>query len=142
MLNIFSGGHGLGAALTNPTELAFRKGAISARYPVLFRGVRYPDVESAYHQLKVANALENDDTMISLIACKFRQHPALSVEVVRQGGAAWLATCSHLTGAKSPSAMSWEGHGRESRFIRNLVAGFELSQSDQVVGEAIQSELF
>ena len=52
-INIWSGSDiGIGAALTNPTELAFRKGNIKNRYPVTFRGVNFRDAESAYQEYK------------------------------------------------------------------------------------------
>ena len=141
-MNIFSGEKGLGAALTNPTELGRRKGMISEKYRIVFEGKTYPDVEAAYHSLKSEHAGQNDSMMIELIACKFRQHPRLLQEVREKGGAAWLETCSHITGFQTPSAARWEGTGLESRFIRNLVAGFKWALSEAPVGQAPQFDLF
>lgn len=126
-INIFSGATGLGGALTNPTELARRKGCIPEAYPVLFEGRNWTDVETAYHVLAQHTDVpeERDALMVELIAAKFRQHPKLRQEVDEHGGAAWLERCSHFTNARTARAQSWEGAGMESRFIRNLVAGFQ-----------------
>ena len=139
-LNIFSGESGLGAALTNPTELARRKGRVAQSYPVVFAGKRYPDVETAYHLLAdKADTVCTDRLMAELIAAKFRQHSELAQSVASRGGAAWLAQCTHWTGAQSQSARNWEGAGLSSRFIRNLVKGYEMSLTDIVVEHAQQA---
>lgn len=141
-VNIFSGEPGLGGALTNPTELARQKGSIKERYAVTFRKRTYSDVETAYHQLKTDSATTNDALMVELIACKLRQHPRLLNAITARGGVSWLETCSHYTKAKSEQFSSWEGMGRNSRFIRNLIAGYELALTDLPVGEAEQMDLF
>lgn len=129
-INIFSGETGLGAALTNPTELAKSKGGIERSYPVVFGVRRYPDVETAYHLLAdKGDTAATDRLMAELIAAKFQQHPDLADEVRQRGGSTWLAKCSHFTSARSESAQAWEGQGLQSRFIRNLVAGYELAQT-------------
>ncbi len=141
-INIFSGEAGLGAALTNPTELAKRKGMLSSSYAIVFDGRRYPDVETAYHLLaNKADPVATDTLMAELIACKFRQHPALAQEVAQHGGAAWLRSCDHLTGAKTDSAQAWEGRGEASRFIRNLARGYEMAMAPEVI-ENSQHQLF
>lgn len=129
-INIFSGAEGLGGALTNPTELARRKGCVKQAYPVLFAGRLWTDVETAYHVLAQDTAVveERDALMIELIASKFRQHDELRRQVTENGGAPWLRACSHFTNARTARAQSWEGAGLESRFIRNLVLGFERAQ--------------
>lgn len=129
-MNIFSGAKGLGGALTNPTQLSHSKGSINQRYPVVFRGRQWPDAESAYQHFKTGGQADDDRLMVSIIAEKLRQHPLLMTEIQRRGGASFLAACSHFTGAKTASFASWEGRGLESRFIRNLIAGFELAISD------------
>ncbi len=126
-INIFSGESGLGGALTNPTELARLKGSITDRYSLRYEGRTWPDLETAYEVLKSDNATANDELMVELIAEKFRQHPMLQKEVESRGGAQFLRACSHFTNARSESAKSWEGEGLASRFIRNLVKGFEHS---------------
>lgn len=124
-VNIFSGAEDtLGAALTNPTVLSRQKGKLTRGYPILFNGKRFPDAESAY-QVSKGVAADRDEMMIEVIAAKLRQHPNLAEDVKARGGSAWLAQCSHLTGAKSEAAQSWEGVGTQSRFIRNLIAGYE-----------------
>lgn len=129
-INIFSGAGGLGGALTNPTELARRKGCITQAYPVLFSGRLWPDVETAYHVLAqhTEDVAERDSLMVELIAAKFRQHLQLLADVTDNGGVRWLQACSHFTSARTARAQSWEGAGMASRFIRNLVSGFERAQ--------------
>lgn len=139
-INIFSGAGGLGSALTNPTELAYRKGAIRERYPVVFNRRNWPDVETAYLTLRGEDAAENDKLMAELIAAKFTQHPKLLAEVEARGGREWLARCSHFTQARTERFRSWEGKGLQSRFIRNLVAGFELAKAGATQGG--QTSLF
>lgn len=124
-INIFSGADTeLGAALTNPTELAREKRRVVKRYSVSFDGKMYPDVEQAYHVLAGADAAIRDALMIELIAAKFQQHPELLVEIQNRGGTDFLTACSHWTNARTEGAQAWEGQGLESRFIRNLVQGF------------------
>lgn len=124
-INIFSGEKGLGGALTNPTELARKKGSIEEYYPVRYAARNWPDVETAYHVLKTENTVENDELMAELIAAKLRQHPTLMAQIEQRGGKEFLLLCSHFTGAKSEQAKSWEGQGLASRFIRNLVKGHD-----------------
>lgn len=46
-----------------------------------------------------------------------------ATEGVRErGGVGFLECCSHLVGVRGSR---WEGRGRESRFIRCLIAAFE-----------------
>lgn len=128
-MNIFSGsqdGDGLAASLTNPTELARRKGLIKQSYPVAFWGSMYPNAEAAY--LTAAWGIRDafrDALMADIIVAKFEQHPELARRVTELGGVAFLERCRHLTGAKSERFRLWEGFGRGSRFIRNLIAAFE-----------------
>jgi hypothetical protein len=128
-INIYSGASGLGGALTNPTELARKKGCIDKAYPVVFRGRRWPDVETAYQVLagEEPDIATRDKLMHELIAAKFVQHPDLQAEVAERGGRQWLEQCTHWTGAKSERFQRWEGRGLESRFIRNLAEGYELA---------------
>lgn len=131
-INIFSGEGGLGSALTNPTRLARQKGMLSRDYPIRFCGKTYPDVESAYQQLKDPDDPEKADAlMVDLIASKFVQHRDLMYEVIQRGGVAFLTTCTHYTGAQTAPAQAWEGAGANSRFIRNLIRGFECAMTGQ-----------
>lgn len=129
-INIFSGEKGLGAALTNPTLLAKAKGCLQQDYPVAAYGQQYPDVETAYKTLKDKSGTDrarqaNDDLMWRLIAQKLYRYGRLEKAIDANGGVDWLETCSHFTHAKSASFMSWEGQGRESRFIRALICAYE-----------------
>lgn len=141
-INIFSGQPGLGGALTNPTELARRKGTIIKGYPVVVAGTRYPDAEAAYQALKCGDAPADDRMMADIICLKFLQNPDLMNMVREMGGAGWLQQCSHFTGAKTPSAQAWEGAGMHSRFIRNLVAGYTLALEGRVTEPDGQQCLF
>lgn len=141
-VNIFSGEIGLGAALTNPTELGRSKGNLRQRYPVVFENREYADVETAWHVLKTGDLALDNDLMARLIAHKFRQHPRLFEVVMERGGLAWLRQCRHITGARSESSQRWEGDGLESRFIQCLVAGFELAARAGPIPDGPQQRLF
>lgn len=111
------------AALTNPTELARRKGRLARAYPVTdTTGKRWPDSEAAYKAFKTGDTPHDERVMVRIIAAKLRQHPALVRGVNRRGGVAFLERCDHLVGVKNSR---WEGRGRESRFIRCLIAAYE-----------------
>jgi hypothetical protein len=141
-MNIFSGEKGLGGALTNPTELARQKGCVQQQYPVVFRGRRYPDAEAAYQLLKEGSAEADDLMMVYLIAAKLLQNDVLLTAITRRGGVDFLETCTHFTGARSEGAQSWEGAGRQSRFIRNLIAGYELALTGNADEPVSQMDLF
>jgi hypothetical protein len=132
-MNIYSGsreGRGLAAALTNPTEISLRKGTIKQPYPVVIYGHSFPDAETAYFALVKQHGAEgqvttSDQIMIQVITTKFQQHPRLQAAVLGLGGTKFLESCSHFTFAKTERFQKWEGVGRQSRFIRNLIAGYE-----------------
>lgn len=125
-VNLWSGARGIGGALTNMSERAREKGCIKHSYPVVINGVHYKDSEEAYQTLKFPGDDDyNDGLMIDIISLKFLQNHVLLDWVTKDGGVAWLEKCSHFTGAKSPRAQSWEGQGYDSRFIRNLVHGYQ-----------------
>jgi hypothetical protein len=131
-INISSGTPGLGGALTAPTELAYRKGSIKARYPVEYAGKRYPDVELAYKVLSAGGPDDDNELFANLLGHRFEQYPALLNEVTRRGGVAFLERCSHLTSAKSTGAQSWEGVGRESRYIAVLIRAYEMAVAGEI----------
>ena len=128
-MNIFSGsrdGDGLAASLTNPTEISRRKGTITRAFPVQFREHQWADAEEAFLTLRKGLTVETaDQLMADIITAKFQQHPQLAQAVAGKGGVPFLEGCRHVTGARSVSFRLWEGFGRRSRFIRNLIAGFE-----------------
>lgn len=131
-INIWSGAKGLGGALTNMSELAKKKGGIKHSYPVRVNGVQYPDSEAAYQALKrPGDAAYNDGLMIDIICLKFQQNLKLKNLVTERGGVSWLGRCSHFTGAKSERFQAWEGQGVSSRFIRNLIHGYQKSLSGE-----------
>ena len=111
------------AALTNPTELAKRKGKLAHAYPVIDKnGKRWPDSEAAYKAFKTGDTPHDEQVMVRIIAAKLRQHPELVEGVKERGGVAFLERCTHLVGVRHSR---WEGYGRESRFIRCLIAAYE-----------------
>lgn len=140
-INIFSGADTpLGAALTNPTELARQKGNLHRSYPVRFNNKHYPDAETAYQVLK-PQAVDNVELMAEIIVAKFKQHPDLAADVQTRGGAAWLRTCTHFTNARTEGAQRWEGAGINSPFIRVLADAYErLERGD--TSELGQTSLF
>lgn len=124
-INIFSGASGLGAALTNPTEKGVAKGMLKHSYPVTFKGKRYADAEAAYQAYKrVGEDDFNDRLMEEVLCAKFAQHVRLAKAVAERGGEDFIFACSHKTAAKTEQAKSWEGEGMQSRFLRNLRAGW------------------
>lgn len=123
-MNIFSGEGGLGSALTNPTELARSKGKLDKAYPITIDGFKYADAEAAYQARKIGEEV-HDDCMMEIIICgKLTQHMELFEEIKERGGVEFLERCTHITYAKSERGQAWEGVGRGSRFIRNLIGGY------------------
>ena len=121
-INIWSGTKGLGGALTNMTELAYRKGSIQQHYPVNMRGSSYRDAEAAYQALKRGPV--DEDILSLIIESKLRPHERLRDEIAKRGGVAWLTTCSHETGSNNPALEPWHGTGKRSAMIRALIEGY------------------
>lgn len=122
-INIWSGcPDPLGAALTNPTELAFRKHRLTRHYPVTDNnGVVYPDAEAAYQRFKRGHAPTDRVVMQKIIMRKLWMYPELLDDIEQRGGAAWIASCDHLTGRTD----RWTGRGlKGSMFIRVLHAAY------------------
>ena len=123
-INIWSGSDiGLGAALTNPTELAFLKGKLKNHYPVIFNNQTFVDAEAVYQKFKSDQALENFELMTAILVAKLEQYPRLFGAIERNGGVTWLEKCSHIVGAKN---RYWEGKGRSSKFISCLISAYEI----------------
>lgn len=114
------------AAPTNPTELARRKGNVTRSYPLVDKnGQVWRDAEAAYKAFKTGDAPRNKRLIVRIIALKLKRH-LCSVEGVKtRGGTAFLERCDRLVGVKGNR---WEGRGREDRFIRCLIAAFEMVQ--------------
>ena len=116
--NIWSGaGKGL-SVLTNPTELAHRKGTLKKHYPVRFKGLIYPDAEAAYQAHKMS--LPRFPLMVEILVCKLHQHPLVYETLKNSGGVRFLSQCSHTVYGRS----WWEGIGEESPFIRALQSAY------------------
>jgi hypothetical protein len=92
---------GIGAALTNPTELASRKNKIKNHYPVTFRGVIFCDAESTYHEYKTRELQECIEILTDIIVCKLQQHPRLFEAITQRGGVELLKRCRHIVGVKN-----------------------------------------
>ena len=127
--NIYSGEHNPRTVLTNPTELAFKKGNLRQHYPVKIDGVVYVDAEEAYQRLKrdlghFAGMAEREALCTRVIEAKLRQHPRLVEFIAHNGGGTWLAQCSHFTHARTEGFKEWEGVGYESAFIRALIHAY------------------
>jgi hypothetical protein len=120
-INIISDTPGLGGALTNPTEISFRKGKVLRHYPITFMGITYPDAEAAYKaHIAVRGPIpENQALMTAILGTKLEQHPILMRAITQAGGAEWLATCRHV-GYKG----AWEGIGPKSAFIACLISAY------------------
>lgn len=135
-VNIWSGSMDrLGAALTNMTVLARRKGRLDRDYAVEMGGRIYQDAEAAYQALKARSG--DVETAARVIAAKLQQHPQLVEWIRARGGRAWLLSCSHRTGARSAHLQWWEGEGAASPFIRALVEGYERATA---LSEALRVE--
>ena len=131
--NIFSGERSARTVLTNPTELAKRKGNLRNSYPVTIDGVVYPDAEEAYQRLKrglpfSAGFAEREALCVRIIETKLRQHPQLVEFITMNGGVKWLAQCRHFTGARTQAFSEWEGEGYDSAFIRALIKAYRTVQ--------------
>lgn len=92
-----------------------------------YAGRDWPDAEAAYLTLK-ADAQNADALMVEIITAKFKQHLDLLAQVFALGGVAFLERCRHIVNAKTEHMRAWEGFGRGSRFIRNLIAAYEAAQ--------------
>ena len=128
--NIYSGSNDtVLAALTFPTEIAFRKGKLTKHYPVFFRDKLWPDAEAAYQFWK--KWCENYDQMrllfIDIATEKFLQYPELFVELAKRGGTYYLKySCVHVTGAKETF---YQGKGMESAFLRYLAEAYNATSA-------------
>lgn len=126
--NIYSGLRSARTVLTNPTELAKKKGNLKHSYPVTINGRVYVDAEAAYQHLKWRTSGSWEDRFclcVEIIEAKLRQYPVLVQFIKVNGGAGWLEKCSHHVGAKTGGFQEWEGNGRDSGFIRALIAAYE-----------------
>ena len=135
----------LGAALTSPTVKAKELGKIQQDYPVSFltnpfvpagscraetwpvdkpAGVPFVSAEQAYQYYKetVTNGEPRVQLMTAIIAAKLQQHPRLFEAIKDRGGVEWLESCTHCVTSSRDNY--WEGKGKDSPFIRALIAGY------------------
>jgi|GEM_PF-2525164 len=132
-VNIYSGScDPLGAALTFPTELSFKKGKIFQHYPITDkRGTLYRDAEGAYQTLKKRypqGSPKRLELYIRIATAKFKQHPQLAEAIAKRGGIPWLQECRHQTGALTKRFQWWEGEGTNSPMIRCLIEAYRRYQ--------------
>lgn len=121
-INIWSGCDvPIGAALTNCTELAFRKRKLKFHYPVVFQGMEFADAETAYQHHKTGDLEHDINLMVFIIKAKLEQHPQLKREIDKLGGKEWLEKCSHIVGVRNSR---WEGTGLNSAFIFALTCAY------------------
>ena len=121
--NIYSGSKRL-AVLTNPTELAKRKGNLVSSYPVTVDGVEYRDSEQAYQSIKRgldhhAELGELADLMVRILIVKLQTYPRIVSFIRENGGVKFLGECSHTV-----NGGRWEGVGTSSLFIRCLITAY------------------
>lgn len=113
--------------LTAPTELARQKGNVRTAFPIVYNGVEYADVETAYQKNKPATLVERTALMTHLLVIRFIRYPATAEAIKDNGGVPWLNDCEHrVTGNQR-----WEGAGRESRYIRCLIAAYRCFMEEQ-----------
>lgn len=100
-------------ALSNPTHYNFKsenavstkRGGIdgfeSLNNGLLYKGIKYLDVEEAYYLLRKETGPTPDNLimMLELIEHKFRQNPSLYLEVNKMGGYEFLKSCTHIIGS-------------------------------------------
>jgi hypothetical protein len=152
-IEISSKSRGLGAALTNPTELAKRNGNIDNSYPIEYKGVVYPDVEAAYQTLKdpsetFTKPLQKDSKnfklMANLITKKLQTYPFLTEDITNEGGLKFIKASTHNPTKKKSV---WETSG-SNWFIDALALAYsyvttpkeETSENIETLG-TIQLEL-
>jgi hypothetical protein len=136
-VEISSNAKGLAAALTNPTELAKKKGNLTASYPVTVRGKEYADAEAAYQALK-GTATKDDgpnstyNLMVEILKAKLEQHPRLVSEIDKAGGESWLSKATHQPTNKNTV---WETGGK-NWFIKALTEAYTGTKETQTVETA------
>jgi hypothetical protein len=128
--NIWSGATDpLLAALTNPTDIAIRRGVLAAPVTVTDRtGKTWPSAEHAFNAYRTG-ALDKDVAILArIIRAKLEQHDWLREGVEQRGGFGYLKNCSHVVDARSSQ---WEGVGMDSPFIQALVMAWEALENNR-----------
>jgi len=140
-VEISSNSKGLAAALTNPTELAKKKGNLTESYPVRYGNRMYKDVEEGYQDLKSNFSKEGKGPnstyalMVGLIKAKLQQHPRLTNEITKQGGSDWIKKATHQPTDKNTV---WETGGK-NWFIEALNEAYT-EVSKPIVEETIEEK--
>lgn len=121
-IEISSNVKGFGAVLTNPTELAKKKGNLTKSYPVTFEGKTYKDAEEAYQENKGKYTAKGRgpgstyELMLKILTAKLQQYPEVMAEITKQGGSKWLLASRHQPTTKNSV---WETGG-QNWFILSL----------------------
>lgn len=118
IVHISSDAKGLGAALTNPTELSKKKGNIEQDYSITYKDKDYISVEAAYQANKVdetktkPNKSEsaNYNLMVELITEKLHTYPKLVSAITKLGGLGYLAKAVHQPTKQNTV---WETGGKD-----------------------------
>jgi hypothetical protein len=141
-VEISSNAKGIAAALTNPTELAKKKGNLAESYPVEFKGKTYKDAEAAYQALK--NTATKDEgpnstynLMVDIIKAKLQQHPRLISEITKQGGSEWILSSTHQP-TKQNSV--WETGGK-NWFIKALNDAYTSLSAPTAIAPSLQEKI-
>ena len=107
------------AVLTNPTELAKRKGNLIEHYPVAYKGIEYADAERMFQEIK---RFPGDvEMMVLTLKCKLEQYPRIVKSIGDSGGSSFLEKCNHRVNGRN----WWEGSGMDSPFIECLVEAYK-----------------
>jgi len=129
--NIWSGADGGLAVLTNPTEIAFRKGKLKRHYPLSYNDKTYRDSE-AFYKAKSYNVKPNTKRCYQICKCaivmKLQQYPEIFEAIKNSGGIEFLEQCSHIV---YNTSRRWEGHGVGSGYIRCLIGAYELVEAER-----------
>lgn len=130
VINIWSGSRDiLGAALTFPTQLSYKKGNIPIPLPLLYQSKEWKDTPTLYQDAETVYKIwkakckdwdEIEALYTDIAVEKFGQYPFLFNQIIEKGGDAWLKQCSHQVVNND----RWEGKGTNSRFIRCLLKAF------------------
>jgi hypothetical protein len=129
-VEISSNSTGLAAALTNPTELAKKKGNLTESYPINYNGKTYVDVEAAYQELKNKSEAQTKPTkedsgnyklMVELLEAKLTQHPRLVRDILNEGGTEFLLNATHQPTTKNTV---WETGG-QNWFMSALIDAYD-----------------
>ena len=135
-VNITSRSRGIGGALSINDKAAYKRGLITHKYPVSFKGKDYECAVDIWRDKDAHKPYENGEVklglfepgyilMVDIMKAKFISNPKLWEKVRFRGGEQWLKRCDHLPINKS----EWRGYGFDSRYISCLTEAFTQSKA-------------